>query len=560
MIHPKEFPISRNSEEAEKKVFDRLKSLISKKYDVFYSKKFVATQKNEKPEYEIDFIIAKPCKAILVLEVKGGLMKYNGFEWFQNSRVMDKDPIKQVTSAAHSLRKRFTSLNMSIGWALCFPDCDKQSNQFPTEINEFNLIDQNYLFGIDKFIDDIFRNIETLYSKIGCSQEEYKAFIELLTRELDFSQPYNTQLLYDEELIQKMTDKQYKLYANIIKKNNKVLVSGVAGSGKTLLASKIALDFAEQGKNVLFLCYSKMLGNRLKQDLKGKECFTKHTTTNQLVVNYFEDFAKKTICNDTWWNTNYENRQKEQKVNEFYILDVPAKLEEIGNNLKNTIDILIIDEAQDFEEDFYFSVLFEYIKENGKILLFQDNMQDIFDRKMKLPTQNKQNFVDFPLEMNCRSSKEVVNLLNKLNKNTEITYNDNTPQGILQIKQVGNDVAMVECIENEIKRLVKEEKITDMSKILVISHLTKIKSCFKNTNKLANFTLVELNEQGVFEKNKIHYTTISKFKGLECDIVFVANAELGNFKYKEEAKDNTNKILYSLISRAKHSVYIYHKP
>ena len=69
MIYPEFFPIDRKNEFAENKVFDQLKRL-SEKYDIFYSRKFITDGIGKKPEYEIDFIIAIPEKAIICLEVK----------------------------------------------------------------------------------------------------------------------------------------------------------------------------------------------------------------------------------------------------------------------------------------------------------------------------------------------------------------------------------------------------------------------------------------------------------------------------------------------------------
>ena len=57
MIYPSTFPSDRQNEHAEKKVYERLRSL-SDKYDVFYSRKFITDGVGKKPEFEIDFIIA----------------------------------------------------------------------------------------------------------------------------------------------------------------------------------------------------------------------------------------------------------------------------------------------------------------------------------------------------------------------------------------------------------------------------------------------------------------------------------------------------------------------
>ena len=74
MIYPQTFPIEREHEFAEKEVFNRLKAL-SETHDIFYSKLFVNTS-GKKREFEVDFIIAKPNRYVIILEVKGGMLNY----------------------------------------------------------------------------------------------------------------------------------------------------------------------------------------------------------------------------------------------------------------------------------------------------------------------------------------------------------------------------------------------------------------------------------------------------------------------------------------------------
>ena len=88
MIYPPSFPmdIDRPSEQ---KVFNILKKLNQDNYDVFYSRKFVAIEKGERNQNEADFIIADIRKNdlndILIIEVNGGIIKYDGIklEWTQ---------------------------------------------------------------------------------------------------------------------------------------------------------------------------------------------------------------------------------------------------------------------------------------------------------------------------------------------------------------------------------------------------------------------------------------------------------------------------------------------
>ena len=75
MIYPSEFPT--NQDNIQEESVHKLLSRLAKDYDIFYSRKFIGKQPKEKKEYEADFIICIPNKAIICLEVKGGLIKYD---------------------------------------------------------------------------------------------------------------------------------------------------------------------------------------------------------------------------------------------------------------------------------------------------------------------------------------------------------------------------------------------------------------------------------------------------------------------------------------------------
>jgi hypothetical protein len=89
------FPVKEwrpTSSEAEKKVYDALKSDLPKGWVAWHSLK-VRTDKGY--EGEGDFIIAVPHRGLLVLEVKGGNIEVNDGQWTQNSRKMNLPPREQ---------------------------------------------------------------------------------------------------------------------------------------------------------------------------------------------------------------------------------------------------------------------------------------------------------------------------------------------------------------------------------------------------------------------------------------------------------------------------------
>jgi hypothetical protein len=92
MIYPPSYP-PHKTEHAEEQVYHMLKTLDPERYDVFYDRRFAQMRPGERKDYQVDFLIADlgggRFNALLVLEAKGGIIKYNGQIncWTQNGHV-----------------------------------------------------------------------------------------------------------------------------------------------------------------------------------------------------------------------------------------------------------------------------------------------------------------------------------------------------------------------------------------------------------------------------------------------------------------------------------------
>ena len=211
MIYPEFFPEDRKNEHAEKKVFEALKT-VADRYDVFYSRKFVGAGEGKKPEYEIDFIIAIPEKAIVCLEVKGGAINYDGISdrWTQNGRSMEKRPDSQASAASHALTRQFASevSQMPVGWGLCFPDCQIQHDvPFPASIDRNQVIDEASLLHIDSALPGVFDFFKRQNpGRDGARHWQYSQLKQNLLRGLGFVQLLGTKIKYQEKRFVELTD------------------------------------------------------------------------------------------------------------------------------------------------------------------------------------------------------------------------------------------------------------------------------------------------------------------------------------------------------------------
>lgn len=535
MIYPEFFPNDRKNEYAEKKVFDQLKK-VSNHYDIFYSRKFITDGIGKKPEYEIDFIITIPEKAIVCLEVKGGIINYSGTNdlWTQNGKVMSKRPDNQASSASHALIKGFSDVigDMAIGWGLCFPDGDLSSKALPTSIDSNQIIDQIGLLHIDKALEYLFDFVKKQNSnRVGVRRWMYNNFKINLLRDIGFVQVLSTRVKYNEQRFVELTTTQVDLF-NRLKANKHIITTGPAGSGKTIIAKTLAQDLVDDNKRVLFMCFNRTLANKIRYEFDRNETLIDVTT--------FHSFARRVIdlFDPDWWKANSVSE-------EFWELDVPVKLEECLPFFTDKFDAIIIDEAQDFKE-FWFELIFSLGTNESSKHIFMDEMQDIFGHFTKVPKE--ENFIKYSLPENCRNTKTIVRYLSEVTSKTIKTF-PNSPEGeAIVIKSFTNQIEQQKYILDEIKSLIREQGISS-DQILILINSPKAESCLGDTTKVGKLNIKALDNKGRFQKNTIHYTTINSFKGLEADIVFVIDAD-------KIPSDQKREKLYTQASRAKHKLYV----
>jgi hypothetical protein len=533
MIYPEYFPEERAQEHAERKVFDRLKEL-SDRYDIFYSKRFVTDGVEKKAEFEVDFIVAIPEKALVCIEVKGGLIQYTGTtdSWTQNGRKLTKRPDGQATAAAHGLVKTFQKHigKMAVGWALCFPDCQVAGTSgFPPSIQEAQVIDEQSLLYTDQALDALFSFIRQQHAhREGVRRWEYAAFKKSLLRDLGFVSLMSTRIKRANQQFVKLEQSQIELFQSVAS-NQHIVVSGPAGSGKTLLAKTVAQDWLNEGKRVLLMCYNRTLANKLRYEFDRNE--------NRIEVTTFHSLARKVITDyyPDWWG------EQDSSAEGFWELEVPAKLEECMPYYQERYDALIVDEGQDFKE-FWYELIFGLIPTEGRRLIFLDEMQNIFGHFTELPRANE--FSRFQLRKNCRNSKSIVRHLSDLLGKKILAF-ENSPEGFEVIKeQIPDKNAQLHFLENEILRLTKVEGLrTEQMVVLIDSH--KLESFLGERKEIAGMELRALGNSARFSPGAIHYSSIERFKGLECDVAFIFLAA-----------DRSIRNRYTQISRARHRAYV----
>jgi superfamily I DNA/RNA helicase len=189
--------------------------------------------------------------------------------------------------------------------------------------------------------------------------------------------------LKPEDKIKLLDDEQEELARELGEGHR--LIFGVAGSGKTILLIARARYLAIQHPEwkILILCYNRLLKNLLfhllnPQDFEADITITTyHSWARHYLLSENDHFSRL-------YEEGEENAKKRGKMSIFFQEFVPNLLIDklkAESEKKVLYDAILIDEAQDFEEDWFRSVIPLLNSETNSLLITCDGLQGIYARK-----------------------------------------------------------------------------------------------------------------------------------------------------------------------------------
>jgi len=261
--------------QAEKRVFDRLRAAsFDEKHGTYTAYHSLNLTRHAYKRFgEIDFLICCP-RGIYAIEVKGGGVSYKNGIWHYKNRYGEDNtsaegPFKQAESALHGLMRNLRDnlpnsvvSQFSIGYGVIFPDCEWRVSG--SEWDTHTLADVRSFKNLERWLRKLFQYWR---SKDGGNRipdsDALKALRRHLRPEFEAVVPLHVQALGAEEQIARLTEDQMAM-VDVVAANPRVLCSGGAGTGKTLLAMELARRWTSGGMNVLLACRSSWLKNFLE--------------------------------------------------------------------------------------------------------------------------------------------------------------------------------------------------------------------------------------------------------------------------------------------------------
>lgn len=495
-------------------------------------------------EGESDFVILHPRYGFMVVEVKGGKMFFDPEtqRWGRQSATHSvKDPFAQASNNMRALEKgmrerafaALTQLPFCRCRCVVFPDCDF-TGTMPPGADRSMLFGASDLASLGSKIERLF-SLQAFVPNAPLPPNVVKGIKDSLISTFRLIPSLWRDLETQEATLLRLTEAQSHLLT-FIASHQRAAIKGVAGSGKTMLAMQRAKRFADEGKRVLFLCFTRMLAEWLDQTLPPEY-------REKLTVKHYHG-----LCFDWMKKAKLPSMGFEPKA-EDYVLKIPRMLEQAIDLLPDRFDAIVVDEAQDFLPAWWDTVeLLNAAPMEGPLYVFYDPAQCIYHSAVDMPDLGHH----FDLHHNCRNTVAIAKTCG-----TAIKQPIPTPVGAATGQKPSLVIAASpEAQMQEIERRVKHWIGTDGLKLHQIAVLTAYpleNGPCRGVSKIAGYPATKDVNQWRSGK-ALMLTSSSKFKGLEADALILADVpepvpQAGPQGFSPEH-------LYVACSRAKHLLTI----
>lgn len=495
-------------------------------------------------EGEADFLVLHPARGLLVIEVKGGDCELRGRTWYRGGKEI-RDPFDQARRSKYALldaveertgrlvrRDMFTS-----GELVIFPHHSYEGS-LPLNADRRTLVDARGLADIEQRVLDCF---DAWGGRRGPPPDMFLRLKSALLPNLRLVRSTAADITAESERLVQLTADQHAVLSGLLK-SRRVLIEGVAGSGKTLLALEYALTLAEQGKRCLLLCYNKYLGEWLEERV-GAELRSR-AATGSIEVAHFHRYALR-LAREA--SVEFDVPRGNTAA-AFWEQEAALLLEQAIEVLRGTpaeprFDAVIVDEGQDFARDWWVTVEELAGGPQGAIYVFLDMHQSLRPKSslpaLDLPTQ-------LSLDVNCRNTRSIARSAASLAK-VSVRVLSGAPEGERPIvRRPGSEREVSGAVLSELRTLLKGG--IQARQLAVLGPGSWEHGSLRQAREVDGVRLTA-DAAGWRRGEGILVSTARAFKGLEADVVLLY--DLAGFSSLFTRTD-----LYVAWTRARHRLIL----
>ena len=543
----------------ERMVFDILKqNEFTKDWIVLHSLNL--SQHVKRLYGEIDFLLLIPNGGIYVMEVKGGDVKCVNGVWyykdrFNNTHTSNIGPFNQARDAMFSLKaaiekefgKGHKLTRVLTGFVCAFPHI--QFDIHSVEFESWQILDKDSIHvGLEDFFTQLINHYIQKYigQRWFSVSESLPTLIDLFTlRDFlrgDFEKvrTIKDKLGEFDKQVKSYTAEQYRVLDHI-QQNDRCLIQGSAGTGKTMIALESAVRASQGGKKVFLTCFNRLIGEWMSSQLKD---YRNSITVCSLHAFLFEE------------SRGFDYDQSQVDKQDFYTKYIPQLLTDIYNKgLNEKFDQLIIDEGQDLIREEYLRLFDSMLKggmSDGQWEIYGD-----FEKQAIYSTISKEKMLSqvdktaysskFFLKTNCRNTKQIGEETSLISGFISPPYLLEFLEGIpVEYVFYENSIEQVEILEHQLSKLSGNG--LPANEIVILSPKKLENSC---SNSVSGFNIKEINHISELysEHTYFRFATIHSFKGLESNYILITDID-------DLSSERAKSLLYTGMSRARYGLIL----
>ena len=460
-------------------------------------------------EGEGDFVIAVPGRGVILLEVKGGALEVRDGQWLQNGRRLERMPREQALGFRATLLNKLKEGGLRelpfFAVAVAFPD-----TAFSVEPTQGDV--QGALLGQQDlpYLSDALPELASrlLDGKRVPADDAWIAALHALwghTWAPRLTLGDRVRLRADELL---PLDADQVAVLDLVDENERLLVSGGPGTGKTLVARELCGRFEARGKRPVLLCSTRALATALRAGgLKNS------WTVRQFAAELLEATTQ----------TVQDGAPQEQWTAETWDR-VPTLVAERGiEPVRELFDAVIVDEAQDLSDSDWTFV--RALSDGRPLWAFMDEGQRFWDER-QCPRELFP--ASFKLPGRYRCPDALARFADQYRAATAGA--PPPPDGAfdeLRVVPVDDEAALESAVVAEIHRARKDGARPEHIAVLSLGGQTRTTLCARGD--IGGVPVVRADDPDAHDA--LVADTFLRFKGLERPYVIVTELARGTKKY-----------------------------
>jgi len=506
-----------------------LEQRLSSEYTVYHGVHWARAGNHVSVYGEIDFIVVNRLGRAIAIEQKNGAVTVGADDLVKHYPGGAKGLRAQVTRNLNQLRSRFADchpgLRLDIDHLFYLPD-HVTSGPLPSSIDPARVVDARERDRLDIRITEILEEASTPQpSAQGTQPADACDVHQFLSDLVDVAPSVDAVSRLAKTHFRRLSGGLATWARQLELEPHRLRVIGTAGSGKTQLALEELRAAKTAGKKALYVCFNRPLADAMRAVAPVPESCTTFHELGAWVIRQ----RSETI---DWSAPGIFDRLAQAMI-------------EATPHMRESVDLLIVDEGQDFEAP-WAQALLQLARPDGRCLWLEDPSQNLYRREpVPLP-----GWAMLRSPINYRSPHILVTLANALGLTEQPQEAGGAIHGFDPVLMTyTNDEELVDQTSAAVTDLIKQGHAPSDIAVLTWRGMNQSKLIGQDTlggQRTRRFTGRYTEDgQAIVTEGELTLDTLFRFKGQAADCVVLTEVDF------EEWGEDVRRKLFVGLSRAR---------